>query len=539
MLRRRELRAALTLLAGLVSADQFGGHVAALQTDRERLRHARELGSGLAAAQLRVLGITADTEAAIIAGAVTWPGEPRLRRAADHVQLNGSPGRRGRRRSFWGGSGLHPMSGPNTGRRGASSFLRRQDEGRKAGAFVNPKLAATQPDLVEAFIDEVTRVLAVEDARRGLKMAAVSHALVTLAGPVLDGYARRKDESGLLDYDDLIGRTQRLLIDPGAAWVLYKLDGGLDHLLLDEVQDTAPAQWRIAHALTAEFFAGTGARDDKRTRVRGRRPQAVDLFLPGRRHRRIRPLAPAAGQRVQAAGASGSSARWKFRSVRQNPCWRWSIACSRRRLPPPACAIRARWQHVAERTGQAGAVELWPLTPPPPNDDPTPWTVPDANQGLKSAPHTWPRRWRAGSPSRPRLRDLPSRGRPLRPGDVMVLVRRRNDFARCLLRELKRCGVPVAGLDRLVLTEQPAVQDLMALADALLLPQDDLAFACFLTSPLGNLSDNSLGNWRSAARARCGRRCARGPPNARTGRPHGTCSRRCWHGWTTPRRTHC
>ena len=151
-------------------------------------------------------------------------------------------------------------------------------------------------------------------------------------------------------------------------------------------------------------------------------------------------------------------------------------------------------EHAAERTGQAGAVELWPLTPPPPNDDPTPWTVPDANQGLKSAPHIlaetlarWIAEQTGGSV------DLPSRGRPLRPGDVMVLVRRRNDFARCLLRELKRCGVPVAGLDRLVLTEQPAVQDLMALADALLLPQDDLAFACFLTSPLGNLSDDSLG----------------------------------------------
>jgi ATP-dependent helicase/nuclease subunit A len=50
----------------------------------------------------------------------------------------------------------------------------------------------------------------------------------------------------------------------------------------------------------------------------------------------------------------------------------------------------------------------------------------------------------------------------------------------------------VAGLDRLVLTEQPAVQDLMALADSLLLPQDDLALACLLTSPLGGLSDDSL-----------------------------------------------
>ena len=87
---------------------------------------------------------------------------------------------------------------------------------------------------------------------------------------------------------------------------------------------------------------------------------------------------------------------------------------------------------------------------------------------------------------------LESRGRPLAPGDVLVLVRRRNAFARALVRALKTRGVPVAGLDRLVLTEQPAVQDLMALADALLLPQDDLNFACLLTSPLGGLNDDDL-----------------------------------------------
>src|SRR6185503_15111543 len=87
---------------------------------------------------------------------------------------------------------------------------------------------------------------------------------------------------------------------------------------------------------------------------------------------------------------------------------------------------------------------------------------------------------------------LESKGRSLAPGDVMVLVRRRNDFGRGLVRALKSLGVPVAGLDRLMLTEQPAVQDLTALADSLLLPQDDLTFACLLTSPLGNLSDDSL-----------------------------------------------
>ncbi|MDT8870086.1 UvrD-helicase domain-containing protein [Komagataeibacter rhaeticus] len=67
----------------------------------------------------------------------------------------------------------------------------------------------------------------------------------------------------MVDYDDLIDRTLQLLDDPGAAWVLYKLDGGIDHLLLDEVQDTSPDQWAIAGGLTAEFFAGEGTHDDE------------------------------------------------------------------------------------------------------------------------------------------------------------------------------------------------------------------------------------------------------------------------------------
>ena len=75
---------------------------------------------------------------------------------------------------------------------------------------------------------------------------------------------------------------------------------------------------------------------------------------------------------------------------------------------------------------------------------------------------------------------------------MLVLVRRRDEFARALVRALKIRGVPVAGLDRMVLTDQPAVQDLMALADALLLPADDLTFACLLTSPLGGLTDDDL-----------------------------------------------
>ena len=150
-------------------------------------------------------------------------------------------------------------------------------------------------------------------------------------------------------------------------------------------------------------------------------------------------------------------------------------------------------KHYADRAGHAGSVELWPLTPVPAASEPEPWSVPEQNHGLTSAPQQLAEalaRWIAGEVSGDVL--LSSQGRPLAPGDVMVLVRRRNDFGHALVRALKSLDVPVAGLDRLMLTEQPAVQDLMALAELLLLPQDDLTFACLLTSPLGGLTDDSL-----------------------------------------------
>src|SRR6185312_3590992 len=129
------------------------------------------------------------------------------------------------------------------------------------------------------YTEEAERILRVEDDRRALRLAAISAALATLAGPVAEAYEQRKQHSGLLDYDDLIVRTKGLLLDPGVAWVLYKLDGGLDHLLLDEVQDTSPQQWEIAHTLTGEFFSGASAREDVRTVFAvGDRKQSIYSF---------------------------------------------------------------------------------------------------------------------------------------------------------------------------------------------------------------------------------------------------------------------
>ena len=513
------LHAALGTLAGLISIGQFELLVGKLQSDRERLAAALTTGAtpenpvaGLIAVQRRVLGVRARDDAALLAAAVAWPGEPALRAAAADVQARGSAATAARAERLLGWLGCDGAARVEAWSKWTEEFLTKEGGPRADGAFVNKALATAAPDLLVAFADERARVVAVEDARRALAMAAVSAALATLAVPVAQGYAARMEASGRLDYDDLIGRTSGLLIDPGAAWVLYKLDGGIDHLLLDEVQDTAPAQWRIAHALTAEFFAGAGARETARTVFAvGDVKQSIYSFqgAEAAEFDRARALLRA---RVTGAGATWVERPLEvsFRSTAP------VLDLVDRVFADPIAAAGVtepgKLRHFADRAGQAGAVELWPLAPPPEETAPAPWTVPEQNHGQNSAPQRLAETLAGWLRARIGTLELPGRGRTLRAGDVMILVRRRNDFTRSLLRALKGAGVPVAGLDRMVLTAQPAVADLIALAEALLLPQDDLTFACYLTSPLGGLTDADLmalapdrtGSLAEALRARAG-----------------------------------
>ena len=138
--------------------------------------------------------------------------------------------------------------------------------------------------------DRVCKLLAREFALRARDRSA---ALITVAAAVIERYRREKERRGLLDYEDLIDKTLTLLRDAStkstaAAWVLYKLDLGIDHVLVDEAQDTSAKQWEIIKILVAEFLPG-GAREQRTPHfVRGRRREAVDLLVPGRGAAQIR-----------------------------------------------------------------------------------------------------------------------------------------------------------------------------------------------------------------------------------------------------------
>ena len=479
---------ALALVAGLASMQQFGQTLAAFQQHRERLAAGPV---ALAEAQRRALGVTG-TDASLIADAVTWPQEQRLGAAVRMALAQGSDKVAEKAERLLGWLGLDPGGRAEHWGAWREEFLRPDGALRGPTVLANLKLARAHPGLQETFVSEQHRVAEVEDQLRARRVAVVSAALVALAGPAVRSYAQRKEHAAQLDYDDLIGLTSRLLVDPGAAWVLFKLDGGLDHLLLDEVQDTAPAQWEIAGALTKEFFAGAGANPARRTVFAvGDRKQSIYSFQ-GADPDQFDRWRDILSKRVGDAGEN-------WRDVALDVSFRSTIPVLALVDAVFAAAPAAQGvtdigalHHIAARAGHAGRVELWPLVPPPELPQPEPWTVPETNLGGAGAPERLADALAEWIRARCGVEPLPSKGRTLAPGDILILLRRRNSFARLLVRALKIRGVAVAGLDRMVLTDQPAIADLLALCDVLLLPQDDLALACVLASPIGGLSEDSL-----------------------------------------------
>ncbi len=365
---------------------------------------------------------------------------------------------------------------------------------RKMKTYTGAGLAAEQ-DLLHAEIDlEHDRIEKLQDAVKAARLTALNAHLLTLAVPILHQDLHARADLSQVTYADLIAMTGELLKDPGAAWILYKLDGGIEHLLLDEVQDTAPAQWKIANAIAEEFFAGYGAVEQPRSIFAvGDAKQSIFSFQ-GADLQSFESNRASFARRVQGAGQEWLDGELSISFRSTAPILQLVDAVfSAGPAQAGVVAAGASLAHGVSRLGQAGSVTVWPLTEANAVPELPHWAVPDDYASEDSAKTVLAREIAQHIKTLlDRRHHLPSRNRAIRPGDILILIRHRDELVTEITREMKKLGIPVAGADRMVLTRAQAVSDLLALCDALLLPEDDLAFAQFLASPLGDLSDASL-----------------------------------------------
>lgn len=347
--------------------------------------------------------------------------------------------------------------------------------------------------------EEQDRVCGLLDRCRALAAIERTEALICVADAVLQRIEADKQRLGKLDFDDQIRKLDLLLSRDAALWVLFKLDSGLDHILVDEAQDTSPAQWRIIRSLTTEFFSGEGARPagartvfavgDEKQSIYSFQGAAPDAFDAARRH--FHAASRGAGLPFEAV-----ELKLSFRSVQD------VLAAVDRVFEPgdhrAGVTSGDLWmphqsaRYLAGTTTAPGHVELWPLIHAAPEDEPDAWAPVDSTPA--SAPEARLARriarqikhWQASGAC------FEDDGRPIGPGDVLIVVRRRSSIFEQVLKALKEAGVPVAGADRLTLKDHIAVEDLLAAGRVALMPDDDLTLAALLKSPLGGLDDDDL-----------------------------------------------
>lgn len=346
-------------------------------------------------------------------------------------------------------------------------------------------------DLIEAWMHRV------EDARAkrvALQALDLSIALQNFAQVFLPAYARAKQLRGWLDFDDLILRARALLTRSDvAAWVLFRLDGGIDHILVDEAQDTSPVQWQVIDRLAQEFTAGQGARPDvQRTIfVVGDKKQSIYSFQ-GADPREFDRMQNDFSDRLEAAGTPLQSQRLKH-SFRSSSAILDVVDATFKSLEDSG--FSPDQSHISFWPDMPGRVDLWPVNAEALEADAPPWHAP-VDIKAKDDPSVILATQIADSIAHmietcqpiPDGKDM----RPVRAGDFLILVQSRSDIFHEIISACKTRNLPIAGADRMKVAAELAVKDLAAVLSFLSTPEDNLSLAIALRSPLLGWSEAEL-----------------------------------------------
>ena len=395
------------------------------------------------------------------------------------------------------------LSEPNSIEKLEKVFL--YASGQKAGEakldrFPTKKLKAAFPDLVEELQQFMARVETARPRRLALDAMEKSLVLHDFARVFLPEYERRKQLRGWLDFDDLIVKARNLLNDPAvAAWVLYRLDGGIDHILVDEAQDTSPVQWDVVEKLAQEFTAGEGARADvERTIfVVGDKKQSIYSFQ-GADPDAFDRMQAEFGRRLEEIGEGLQNASLAF-SFRSSAAILGLVDVVFDGQDRAGFARDAK--HQAFKSDLPGRVDLWPLVEKTEDEEDRDWTDPVDRPSPRH--HSVILAERIAGQIKEMIdsgvtvpEDGPERGtfqrRPVHAGDFLILVQRRSDLFSEIIRACKAAGLPIAGADRLKVGAELAVKDIAALLRFLALPEDSLSLAEALKSPIFGWSEQQL-----------------------------------------------
>ena len=489
---------AINYLCNFLDEDRFSELLETLTNERGRLesvfRHFGGVRGTLVEINKRLEVSTADTELMIINRACTEDAtHHESLRAAGDLMMGGISKKdmeRGALIVDW--LSAQPETKSSGFDRYQSVFF--TTTGKIRDSIATKKFSQKYPDCKKAIELEALRLAGVRQKLNSLIVARATAALLQVADAMNKNYSNWKARHGRMDYDDLVLKARHLLeSDGGASWVLFKLDGGIDHILIDEAQDTNPDQWALVSTLAQEFFSGMGASTVNRTIFAVGDPKQSIYSFQRADPEAFERMRHYFREQVSRAGKvwGDVSLDISFRSTVSI----LSLVDKVFSNPKIADGVvdGGSIKHIARREGDGGCVEMWPAVTPNDPEDAVPWVPPVQNRSVVEPYVRLAKTIAAQIESWLSQKEiLESKNRPIRAGDILILVRRRSSFVIQLVRELKVRRIPVAGVDRMMLRDQLVVRDLLALGSFLLLPEDDLNLAIVLKGPLFGLTDKDL-----------------------------------------------
>ncbi|MDR2794653.1 MAG: UvrD-helicase domain-containing protein [Holosporaceae bacterium] len=334
------------------------------------------------------------------------------------------------------------------------------------------------PHRLQKIVQQAQEFLEEKKKRVSAKVNAI---FFSIAEQVIDGFKSRKQQNHYIDFDDVIAITANLLHN--MEWVLYKTDGGVDHVLIDEAQDTSPAQWEIIKIITDEFFRNYGS--SKTVFVVGDEKQSIysfqgaDFKLFQQMHEYFKKRSESNGQ--------------KFFDVVLKKSYR-STGNILSFVDDVFCAHFPNVEHESARSADDGLVEVIDLFENDQLEEEKTWKI------IKSSDQPMTADKKLSMHVARLINDaiakgvwVPSRGRSAKAADFLILFRRRDrKIMKSLSDALKEFNIPVTGIDKVLLKEELIVEDLVTLAEFAIFPWDDLACARVMKSPIVGMTEEDL-----------------------------------------------
>ncbi len=364
-------------------------------------------------------------------------------------------------------------------------FLTEKYEFRKK--VLNKKELDNNPWAEDVIISEQMRLLKIlENERRG-KTLKLREAIFTLSEFINGEYSFLKQKAAFLDYNDLIEKTSYLFNKPDIKpWIMYKLDYTIEHVMVDEAQDTSLNQWQIIRALIDDFFTGDTNNEIERTLfVVGDEKQSIfsfqgaDPLLFADTNIYFENQISNAGRVIEKVPM-----QMNFRSSQAVLDFVDKIFEDEERRG----AVSKLADGIAHKAFNdiEGKVELLPFISYKAERDNTPWKLPITNEDRDSS-----YKEQLALQVSNKIKILLSEGGE--PSEIMILLRRRDGkFIKELTANLEDAGIPVSGNDRLSIFDNIAVKDLLCLLKVISCKADKLEVATLLKSPIFNYSEHKV-----------------------------------------------